>query len=104
MIKTFAHNGLEKFFKKGSKAGIQAAHEGRLQAQLAKLDASKTPQDMDLPAWKLHPLKGPLKSHWAVFVSGNWRLTFKFIGEDAEVVDYQDYHYNQPLATGCLVA
>ena len=49
MIKSFAHKGLEKFFKTGSKAGIQAAHEDRLRAQLAKLESSKLPQDMDLP-------------------------------------------------------
>lgn len=92
MIKSFAHKGLEKIFKKGSKAGIQASHESRLRAQLAKLDAAKSPKDMELPAWQLHPLKGALKGYWAVSVSGNWRLTFRFDGEDAEVVDYQDYH------------
>jgi proteic killer suppression protein len=92
MIKSFAHKGLEKFFKTGSKAGIQAAHENRLRVQLAKLESAKSPQDMDLPAWRLHPLKGTLKGHWSVSVSGNWRLTFRFAGEDAEVVDYQDYH------------
>jgi proteic killer suppression protein len=92
MIKSFAHKGLEKFFKTGSKAGIQSAHEDRLRAQLAKLESSKLPQDMDLPAWKLHPLKGTLKGYWSVSVSGNWRLTFRFVGQDAEVVDYQDYH------------
>ncbi|MDO8465969.1 MAG: type II toxin-antitoxin system RelE/ParE family toxin [Gallionella sp.] len=92
MIKSFAHKGLEKFFKTGSKSGIQAAHESRLSAQLAKLDSAKSPQDMSLPAWRLHPLKGMLKGYWAVSVSGNWRLTFRFVGQDAEVVDYQDYH------------
>ncbi len=92
MIKSFAHKGLEKFFKTGSKSGIQAAHENRLRAQLAKLDAAKTPQDMSLPAWQLHPLKGTLKGYWAISVSGNWRLTFRFVGQDVEVVDYQDYH------------
>ena len=92
MIKSFAHKGLEKFFKTGSKSGIQAAHENRLRAQLAKLESAKSPQDMSLPAWQLHPLKGTLKGYWAVSVSGNWRLTFRFVGQDAEVVDYQDYH------------
>ena len=92
MIKTFAHKGLEKFFRKGSKSGIQASHENRLRMQLAKLDSAKSAQDMSLPAWKLHPLKGTLKGHWAVSVSGNWRLTFRFDGQDVEVVDYQDYH------------
>lgn len=92
MIKSFVHKGLERFFKTGSKSGIQASHEQRLRAQLAKLDAAKSPEDMSLPAWRLHPLKGKLKNHWAVSVSGNWRLTFRFDGQDAEVVDYQDYH------------
>src|SRR5450759_2925001 len=92
MIKSFAHKGLEKFFKTGSKSGIQAAHENRLRAQLAKLDAAKSPQDMSLPAWQLHPLKGTLKGYWAVSVSGNWRLTFRFVGQDAEVVDLSLIH------------
>ncbi len=92
MIKSFAHKGLEKFFRKGSKSGIQAAHGNPLRLQLAKLDSAKSPQDMGLLAWQLHPLKGALKGHWAVSVSGNWRLTFRFDGQDAEVVDYQDYH------------
>lgn len=92
MIKSFVHKGLEKFFQTGNKSGIQAAHERRLSLQLAKLDAANSPQDMGLPAWKLHPLKGDLKGYWAVSVSGNWRLTFRFVGKDAEVVDYQDYH------------
>ena len=92
MIKSFAHKGPEKFFRKGSKSGIQAAHENRLRVQLAKLDSAKSPQDMSLPAWQLHPLNGNLKGHWAVSVSGNWRMTFRFDGQDAEVVDYQDYH------------
>jgi len=47
---------------------------------------------MGLPAWQLNPLKGALKGQWAVSVSGNWRLTFRFEGQDAEIVDYQDYH------------
>jgi len=47
---------------------------------------------MDVPGWKLHALKGDLQGHWAVNVSGNWRLTFMFEGEDAILVDYQDYH------------
>ena len=92
MIKSFAHKELEKLFKAGSKSCIQAAHENRLSAQLSKLDSAKSPQDMSLPAWQLHPLKGTLKGYWAVSVSGNWRLTFRFVGQDAEVVDYQDYH------------
>ena len=92
VIKSFAHKGLERFFRTGSTAGIQAQHAGRLRLQLAMLDNARAPEDMRSPGWKLHPLKGDLKSHWAVAVSGNWRLTFRFEGEDAILVDYQDYH------------
>ena len=92
MIKNFVHKGLEAFFTTGSKAGIQAAHAPKLRRQLAQLSQAAAPQDMNLPGWKLHPLKGNLAGHWAVWVSGNWRLTFVFDGADATVVDYQDYH------------
>lgn len=92
MIKGFRHKGLERFFKTGSKAGIQPQHAPRLRLQLARLDSASSPADMSLPGWKLHPLSGGLKTHWAVRVSGNWRLTFIFEGEDALLVDYRDYH------------
>jgi proteic killer suppression protein len=92
MIRSFRHKGLERFFLHGSKAGIQAAHASRLRLQLGRLDAAAGPGDMNLPGWRLHPLKGPLKGMWAVSVSGNWRLTFAFDGKDAVLVDYRDYH------------
>ena len=92
MIRSFAHKGLEQFFATGSKAGIQPAHAARLRRQLAQLDQATAPQDMNLPGWGLHALKGDLAGHWSVWVSGNWRLTFRFASADAEVVDYQDYH------------
>lgn len=92
MIKSFAHKGLQSFFATGSKAGIQAAHAARLRRQLTQLNQATGPQDMNLPGWRLHPLKGDLAGHWAVWVNGNWRLTFVFDGPDATVVDYQDYH------------
>lgn len=92
VIKRFVHKGLQAFFTTGNKAGIQATHAARLRRQLAQLDQAAAPQDMNLPGWKLHPLKGELAGHWAVWVSGNWRLTFVFDGKDASVVDYQDYH------------
>lgn len=94
MIKTFRHKGVERFFREGSKAGIQAKHEKRLRNQLGVLNAASKPSDMGFPGWNLHPLKGDLKGHWAVSVDGNWRLTFMFEGEDAVLVDYQDYHGN----------
>lgn len=59
---------------------------------LTRLDSVITPEDMNAPGWKLHPLKGGLAGYWAVWVDKNWRLTFRFEGKDAELVDYQDYH------------
>jgi len=92
MIKSFRHKGIERFFIKGSASGIQAAHAAKLARQLALLDSARAPQDMDVPGWRLHPLKGADKGHWSVWVNGNWRLTFVFDGEDAILVDYRDYH------------
>lgn len=92
MIKTFAHKGIEAFFRRGTKAGIQVVHAPRLSRQLAQLNQAQAPRDMNLPGWKLHPLSGGLEGHWAVTVSGNWRLTFRFDDGDAILVDYQDYH------------
>ena len=92
MVKTFKHKGLELFFKTGSTKGIQAAHANKLSLQLATLNFAKIPAAMNLPGWNLHPLRGEMAGHWAVKVNGNWRMTFKFEGEDAVLVDYQDYH------------
>jgi len=92
VIKNFRHNGIEQFFKKGSKAGIQAKHIERLRKQLFALDNAIQAQDMNVPGWRLHRLRGDLVGHWSVDVSGNWRLTFAFEGNDAVLVDYQDYH------------
>jgi proteic killer suppression protein len=92
MIKGFKHKGLEKFFLHGSKAGIQAKHIVRLKIILGRLHASISPQDMNLPGLRLHSLSGHRKGIWSVKVNGNWRITFEFRGEDAYVVDYEDYH------------
>ena len=92
MVKSFRHKGLQHFFEKGSKSGIQAQHERRLRLMLSRLDDVTKAADMDAPGWKLHPLKGDLKGHWAVWVDGNCRLTFSFDGTDAILVNYQDYH------------
>jgi proteic killer suppression protein len=92
VIRTFRHRGIEKFFKTGSKTGIQPAHEARLRILLTTLNLASMPQDMNRPGWDWHPLKGRLKGHWAVTVNKNWRLTFAFDGEDAILVDYKDYH------------
>ena len=92
MIQSFIHKGLKAFFETGSKAGIQPTHAAKLRRQLAQLDQAAAPGDMNLPGWKLHPLKGELAGQWSTWVSGNWRLTFTFEGGHAAVVDYQDYH------------
>lgn len=93
MIRTFRHKGLKAFFETGSPAGIQPAHAPRLAAMLRRLNEAAGPSAMNLPGWKLHGLKGnALKGHFSVWVSGNWRLTFKFEGTDAILLDYQDYH------------
>ena len=92
MIKSFKHKGLEAFFRTGSKKGIQPHHATKLQIQLATLDSATGPDDMNAPNWRLHTLSGDLAGHWSIWVNGNWRLTFRFVGKDAELVDYQDYH------------
>lgn len=92
MIIGFRHKGLKVFYETGSTRGIQAAHEEKLAMILAILDAASEPQCLNLPGLRLHPLKGKLKGHWSVLVNGNWRVTFRFVGVDVELVDYQDYH------------
>jgi toxin HigB-1 len=92
VIKSFRHNGIELFFRNGSKAGIQPKHADKLRIQLFALDNATGVQDMNAPGWRLHQLRGRLEGHWSVDVSGNWRLTFAFEGNDAILVDYQDYH------------
>jgi proteic killer suppression protein len=92
MIKSFRHKGLKQFAETGSKAGIQPKHAPRLKRLLTALDVAIRPADMNAPGYDLHPLKGNLAGHWSVSVSGNWRLMFSFAGEDADLVDYQDYH------------
>jgi proteic killer suppression protein len=92
MIKTFKHKGLEKFFTKGSKAGIRAVHAAKIGDRLAFLHAASVVGDMDKPGYRLHELKGKLKGHWAVDVSGNWRIVFRFEDGNAYIVNYEDYH------------
>ena len=92
MIKSFKHKGLEVFFETGSTKGIQANHEQKLRIILGALDVAKKPENLDIPAFRLHPLKGNLKGLYSITVQANWRVTFTFKGEYVYVVDYQDYH------------
>ncbi len=92
MIRSFQHKGLEQFFNTGATRGIQSRHVKKLRLIPGRLHASTKPQDMNLPGLRLHQLTGNRASIWSVSVSGNWRITFKFVGEHAEVVNYEDYH------------
>ena len=91
-ITGFRHKGLERFFLRGTTAGIQAKHAKRLRLILASLSIAEQPGEMGLPGYNLHPLKGDRRGTWAVQVSGNWRVTFRFEGPDATDVNYEDYH------------
>lgn len=92
MIKSFRHKGLRKFYETGSIAGVQANHAKRLRMQLAALDTAQTVEDMDVPGFRLHALRGQMSGRWSVTVNGNWRLTFEFQDGNAWVLDYEDYH------------
>lgn len=92
MIRSFSHKGLEKFYKTGSTKGIQAIHANKISRILAVLDAMSELNDLNSPAYRLHPLTGDLKGLWTVTVQANWRITFKFENENVYIVDYQDYH------------
>ena len=92
MIKSWKHKGLKQFYFETSKAGIKPEHARRLTIILQVLDAAETTGDLNLPGFHFHKLSGPLKEYYSVKVSGNWRIIFKFNGNDAELVDYLDYH------------
>ncbi len=92
MIRSFKHKGLEEFFTTGSKAGINPQFASKLRIQLAQLTAASNPQQMDFPGYKLHELQHNEAGTWSIKVNGNWRLTFCFVGQDAEIVDLKDYH------------
>lgn len=92
MIRSFRHRGLERFFTRSDYRGIPAQFAPRLERLLDRLDASTKAEDMNLPGYRFHGLKGDRKGSFAVSVSGNWRLTFRFEGEDAADLDLEDYH------------
>lgn len=92
MIKSFRHKGLKKFYGTGKVSGIQPNHAKRLRMQLVALDTATTAEDMDIPGFKLHELKGTDQGRWSIWVNGNWRITFEFRDGHAYVLDYEDYH------------
>ena len=92
MIASSRHKGLEQLYRDGSKRGVQAAHVPKLLRILSVLDVAAAPADLAIPSFRAHPLKGDLAGQWSVWVNGNWRVTFRFVDSDVELVDYQDYH------------
>jgi toxin HigB-1 len=92
MIRSFRHRGLKALYDGRTARRVAPEHLKKLRDILALLDRSRKPDDMNLPGFRLHPLKGGLTGHWAVWVSGNWRVTFRFEDGDVVDVDYVDYH------------
>ncbi len=92
MISSFKHKGIENFYKKGNTKGIQGDHINKLRMQLAALDSAQKIEDMDIPGYRLHPLKGNRKGFWSITVSSNWRLTFEFFEGNVYILNYEDYH------------
>ena len=92
MIRSFRHRGLKALYAGKTARRVAPQQLERLRDILAVLDQSRMPEDMALPGFNLHALRGDLKGHWAVAVSGNWRVTFRFDGGHAVDVDYIDYH------------
>lgn len=92
MIVGFRHKGLEQLYRNGTKKGVQASHVGKLLRILSALDVAQTAADLAIPSFRTHSLKGDLAGHWSIWVDGHWRVTFRFVDTDVELVDYQDYH------------
>ena len=92
MITSFRHKGLKKYFESGIASGIQPAHAKRLKMQLAALDTAQSIEDVNIPGFRLHALKGDERGRWSISVNGNWRLTFEFANGNATILDYEDYH------------
>jgi len=92
MIKSFKHKGLRKYFETGSTSGIQSKHERKLRMQLTAIDTAQAIEDVNLPGFKLHPLKGNRDGIWSITVNGNWRIIFEFIDGNAFILNYEDYH------------
>jgi proteic killer suppression protein len=92
MIESFRHKGLEDFFYDGTKKGIQPRHANKLMLILDTLDAATTLQDINFPGSGLHQLQPKKDNRWAVKVSGNWRVTFRFEEGNVYEVNYEDYH------------
>ena len=92
MIRTFRHKGLKRLYQRGDSSKLRADQAQRIALALADLDDASEPADLDLPGYRLHPLKGDLKGFWSILISANWRIIFRFEESDAYNVDLIDYH------------
>ena len=92
MIRTFRHKGLARLFNADDPRGVQAQHRKRITRILDLIDAAEGVEELQLPGYDLHPLKGNRSGHWSMKVSGNWRITFRFAEGDAHDVHLEDYH------------
>ncbi|MGA2695431.1 MAG: type II toxin-antitoxin system RelE/ParE family toxin [Terriglobales bacterium] len=92
MVRSIRHKGLKRLYDDDDPRGIIREHAVKLRDILVRLDAASSVKDMDLPGFRLHPLKGDWKDFWAVTVRANWRVIFRFSEGDAFDVDYLDYH------------
>lgn len=92
MIRSFKHRGLKRLYERGDRSGVRPDILDTVERILTVLDSAATPQALDLPRFRLHPLKGDLKGFWSVTVRANWRIVFRFAGEHAFDVELIDYH------------
>lgn len=92
MLRRFRHRGLKRLYERDDRSGVNAEHAARLERILTLLDVAQRSADIDLPGYRLHPLKGHRKGEWSVSVSGNWRVTFRFDEGDVTDLNYEDYH------------
>jgi len=92
MIRSFTHRGLKRLYERGDRSGIRPDLVEMVERIMTVLDAAATPRALDIPRYRLHPLKGDLKGFWSVMVRANWRIIFRFEGEDAFDVELMDYH------------
>jgi proteic killer suppression protein len=92
VIKSFRHKGLARYFEKNDRRGIDARHSSRIKRVIDALDQATSPEQLNIPGWRLHQLTGDRKGTWSVSVSGNWRITFEFSGTDVVDVNLEDYH------------
>jgi toxin HigB-1 len=92
MIKSFRHRGLQRLYERGDRSRINATLVNKVETALGLLDVAETPEAVNLPGYRLHPLRGDLRGFWSIRVSGNWRIIFRFDDRDVCDVDLVDYH------------